>query len=652
MRSSSATLVRAAFMAASLCAAWMGLSGEAASQPDPAAVQPPPVQPPPVAIPRPPPRLRLRTVESPGPATEEALKAHLEVRSAALRAGDRAGADLALGLLEEARDALGARNAILPAAILLDEARSALSEGDDALALERSEQAIRLAPSLLGAHWLAINVLIERDATRVATIGAACVRMFGAWGGTFRNQVHLTGLLLATVLVGLAGAVVLVSLVWSAKYLRFIAHDLSRGLPAVVGTGEMAILLVIAVLLPGVLGLGWPSSVALALGLTLAYQRPLERVVSGVGIFAIAVAPWTVASTAPLIAFHGSRVDHLARTMDQALARPSEIALLERLETDPDDGLAYLVLGARAARRRDGERARQLLEKAVALGEEPAVALNDLGVVELRLGEHDQAERRFEEAARLGGYAEPLVNSSFMAGDRGDFNLAERLMRSAREIDPAVAERAEARAGLPTDHRLMLLGVPSMRLWSELYHLGKAELGATRRQLWQWVGGGSPEWTIPAWSMFALAIGLLGFRTRPRSRACSRCGVPAVEEGTSVTCTQCQSVFGGARGISTAARAAKERDVRAHLRARRISRALASLLPGLRGLLEGKTLLGGTLLTLACVVLALLLTRHGLWMHAWHIPGDGSGRHLVGIFVGMVMTSMVSVSVLRMAWRR
>lgn len=594
------------------------------------------------------PRLVLVEPESPSPVTEERLRAHLEVRAAALRSGDEAGAELALGLLEEARDALGTPNAIFAAVVLVEEAQEARAAGASEPALERARRALRLAPDLLAAHWLHIQLLIDQDATRLARISQAVLQMGAAWLRSFRNQVHLGTILVGLLLLAVVSTFTVVGAAFLGRHLPYQAHDLSRGLPRVIGSGEMTLLMLLGILLPGALGLGWPASIALGLGVTLAYQTSTERSLSVLGVLLVAGAPWLAGAAAPLVAFHGSRVDHLAAVLEEALAEPSETALRAHLNEQPDDGLVHLVLGVRAALRDDLATAEDQLTAAKRARPADVAVLNDLGVVQYRRGEHEQGERHLRAAAgRSAHQAEPHLNLSLIAAERGDFGGAERSLRAAQANDAALVKRIEAKAGIAVERRLSMIHVAPGLLWGELYRLDEAELGATRSELWQRLGGDGPIWTVPALGLLALALGLLGFRTVDRSRPCVKCGQPASSSASGGLCAQCQSVFMKTQSVSTKARHSKERQIFRRQQLVRWGHRLAALIPGLSSLLSGRTLYGFGALLLFFLALGLLLARSWLWVHAWHVPGDGTGRHLLLMGAACMAGGLSALSVWR-----
>jgi hypothetical protein len=253
-------------------------------------------------------------------------------------------------------------------------------------------------------------------------------------------------------------------------------------------------------------------------------------------------------------------------------------------------------------------------------------------------------------AAEIDGRAEPHLNLSLIASERGDFESAQRHGARARGLDPGLVEAVRDRAGLPAEARLELVDVPPSRLWRELYELEAEELGATRAQLWRWVGGRVEEWSIPAWGLFSLALGVLGFRIRHRSAPCVRCGAPSAANDTG-QCQQCASVFGGSRAVAPSARARKEREVWLHRLRRRWLERAAALVPGLGSLFAGRTLLGFAELLVFSWVLALVWVREAVGLHGWRVPGDGSGGAVV-FLAAATGVGLMSLLSLRRAFTR
>lgn len=81
--------------------------------------------------------------------------------------------------------------------------------------------------------------------------------------------------------------------------------------------------------------------------------------------------------------------------------------------------------------------------------------------------------------------------------------------------------------------------------------------------------------------------------------------------------------------VSSKARLAKEEAIRRHQVFLRWGERVAALVPGLGSLMVGRALTGFVQLFLFSIALGLLFARSWLWLHAWHVPGDGTGRLLL-----------------------
>ena len=517
------------------------------------------------------------------------LRVHLEVLAAAIRSKDMRRVDLAVYLIEEARDVLGAPNAILASTFLLQEAKAARNIGQLTHALHLAQQAIRLSPDLLGGHWLNIELIVLNDPARLALVLRAFWAMVGAWGRSFRNQVNLVYSVIVFFGWGAAATWVLFAVILFIRYARYQAHDLALNLPWVFGWGEMALTLALAIILPTILNLGWPASVALILGLTLAYQNRREQILSYLGLILIFLSPCLVEGFAPLVAFPGSRMDHLAIVSEEAQPGNSEEMLKAYSQKHKSDGLTQLVLGLQAARRSNTRDAMRYFEASTVARPQLAEAFNNLGVIKYRMGEVRAAKKNIKKAIEIGSSAPVYLNLSLIELSEGDLDSAHRLNYDAYNLNSEITMRFRNTEGLPIEERFVLLKAPLASLWSELFRMAPQDTSATRAELWEAViKAKTPPWHMPAWSLFSLFLGLMGFFSKERSQACSRCGYPAVKQGKVVYCSQCHSIASSARAIAPAARQAKEREVRAYQLWSSWREQISAFLPGCFGLLRGE----------------------------------------------------------------
>ena len=585
------------------------------------------------------------------PANEGLLRTHLEARAEALRAGDEEQAHLALGLFEEAKEALGAPNAVVAAASLVEEAKDFRADGELERAIQGVRRALRLAPDLLSAHWLHIALLVQDNPARLARIFPALTSMTSAWIRSFRNQVHLAGLIGIAFWLGVLIASVMTALVVFGRYSRYQAYDFAKCMPRVLGTGEVQLLMAVAILLPLVLGFGVLTALVLTLGLSLAYQSRAERVLSGFVLLMVGLTPLIIAGLAPLLVFNGSRIDHMTSVLEEAFADRALVALRQHIERHPSDSLGSYVLGVRAARRSDWRRASEHF-LAAETTRSTAGVLNNLGVLAYRVGDHEAAEAYLLRAIRKGGWAQPSFNLGLIRQARGDMESAQQLLGQARDIAPSVIAMTEADRAEAIEKRFLWIWVSSVQLWGGLYNLDTSELGVTQTQLWQFVGGFMPVWVMPVWVLFVLLLGVQSFRIEVKSAACIRCGAPAIASESPLHCTQCQSIFTSSKAVSFTARQAKEREVAGHRWRTRWLERFAAVVPGLINLVSGRPGRGFAELTVFCVLASLFLTRSSLRFHAWHLPDGGETEAAFGFGILLLLGVLSLVSIRRYAMGR
>lgn len=555
------------------------------------------------------------------------LRVHLEMLAEASRSGDLEQIDLATSLVEEARDALGASNFILASTFLLQEARDFSRQKKWRWAIYHTQQAIRLSPDLLGGHWVYISLLIKKSPFRVALISKAMTDMIFAWIRSFRNQVYIIYFFVSMIFYGSVGAWTLFVCVLFFRYSHCLAHDLLTPLPRFFGPGEVVLALALLIALPAILRFGWPASIALGVGFSLAYQTFYERGISLLGMTLVGAAPWLVQLATPLVAFPGSRIDHLAAVIEQAQPESSVAILKKYGEKKPSDGLAHLTLGGYEARRGRNEQALHHLELAVNAPSPRAEALNNLGVLRYKMGLHEIGEKHLQRARQLGELSSVNLNLSLIYQLRGNVAKAQELSYQVQHQAPAEFRKFQASDGAPIEERLVFVDVPESLLWAELLSMTNQEVSATEADLWETlVDWRVPRLHLPAWSLFSLALGLLGFLNREHSHACTKCGTPTYASQSDVLhCSQCRSIFSSAKAIAPATRQAKERQVRLHHLRKRWRDGLSGFVPGLNPLLRGEACVPNffVMMTFVSLLSVPTIAKNGLQFHAWYLPGDG-----------------------------
>ncbi|MBX2811368.1 MAG: hypothetical protein KTR25_06150 [Myxococcales bacterium] len=592
---------------------------------------------------------RFRPVILPKPdvsvaASEVRLRAHLEMLSHFRRTGDVAQAELALSLVEQARDELGAPNAIQASIYLMYEAKKAEQQRDLVQAVRLAQQAVRLSPDVLGLHSLYIKLLIWYHPAQIRQIAQACWHGITAFGRSFRNQVYFVQLTVVILLLGLSSAWTIFAIILLMRYGRYMSSDLAKYLPPFLGTHKLMVGLGLLVSLPLLVPIGWPASVMLGLTLTLAYQRPCERILSGAGVVFFSLSPIAISLLGSILAFAGSRVDHLSVVLEEALTRGSQVTLQQRVTTYPEDGVAQLILGHRAARSTGYEQALHYFEAAARVFSESSYPINNIAVLKYRLGDVDIAEAMLRRVVSWEPCPEVLFNLALMYQNRGKLEQSQALMRRAQKVQSFWDKRFDVSGNKPVEEQLRLVKPHYGVLWRELIN----EPASSKMLLPLWLvvtGVRSSVWFIPAWGCVALAIGMLGFLSRHRSASCTKCGEPTlICPGEPLQCSQCQSIFASAKAISPITRGAKELQVQNYQRRVTLMNRLAAFVPGGAELFRANQILLGFLVLVSfCGLLSVPTAARWIGTyHTWYLPDGGELYRLlvVGILgIGGLMSA-------------
>ena len=629
--------------------------------PDALAPGPAPVRPfgaPPEDRPAPP-RERLRPLDlppvAPGPAlvTEEALKRHLEARARAVRAGDARLAEVELSLLEEARGALGARNVVLASAALIAEARQAIAANRPERAEALAEAAARLSPDLPAAHWARARAYLATDSARLGAAFAAAADLVVAKVTRFRNLVGLLSDVVVLAAVALLATMVIFTLVQLTKYLRYPAHDLAALGPRFIGPGEVASTIVVLLALPLTFDVGIVPTLAMALGLILAYQRPRERAVSLVLMALLAASPFLLRAGAPLVTYHGSEVDVMATAVSEALAEEGEERLRALSTQRGNDYGSAVILAYRMRQRGDLAGAAQAYRRALAARPSDALAKNNLGAVLWRQGKEDQALALFQSAAQTRTLAEPILNLATSVADLGRYEEANRLLEQGRALNPELTARyTGADAGVGSRRNVLEAPLGEELLWDHFFRVSATQAEAVTLELWRPLGGAVPPFAMTAVVLLCAGLGGLLFRRASSlSVPCPKCARPAVRGAPSQFCGQCHSVFLTAVAVDPSVRMAKENQVRGYQRRRRLTERLLSLLAGAGHVFGDRPIAGVLLLFLFTTAVAVALFPHGLTNHAWDVVVDISGPSLLAV-VAAGLAGLLSIFALRRVMAR
>lgn len=584
--------------------------------------------------------------------SEASIRQALQRRADAAMIGDDGAARRAMNELLEVKRNLGLRNIPVAASLLLHDARSALASDQLDRAVDLAEAATQMAPELPATHWTLAVALARTDPTQVVQIGGATAQALRSWVVPFRNAITFAVWLASAIGLGFVVAALGFTAVQLAKYLRYLAHDISRRLTGVFGIGEFALLFLALIAMPFALGVGLVTSVALALGLLFAYQTGRERLTSAAVLAGMAVTPVVLQQSAPFVLFHGSRIDALVAAYTENLS-PEIAARLDGLaKDDSGERLTYARIHAHRARQRgDLAEARRWYETVVQAAPSDPSALNNLAVLQFLDGDQEAARANFEAAARS-DRAEPRLNYSLLLADEGQFSEADALLLAAREIDPQLTEAFTSLDGVrPAAQRFVEVPLPNALLWARFFDVAPRQRGEVLEELWYPLGGKMPPWGFLL--VVAASIGLGMYASRFRSSLsvpCSKCGRPAPGTPGAPYCEQCVSVFVSGVAVEPRVRQQKEVEVRRYQRRRRWAERLSSP-TGFGLVIGGRPLLGVGLAFVIGFAVGGIALLPLLGVSAWSQPVGGEARALAIGSLALLGLAAAAYSVAQ-SWER
>lgn len=489
---------------------------------------------------------------------------------------------------------------------------------DTALRLQAADLAVRLAPSAPQTHLALASARFEAAPFAVTRWGEelwAAVR--AAWASP-RHRSPLVADAWIAFLVGFQVAAVVAWGVAALRHGRVVVHDLGHALP-----GRPPAWLAATLALGGLAAVaawvdGWALPLLLGVALVWAHCGRQERAALWATLLLAALLPvaheavwreatWADTGAALLDAVDRrgdlSRVDELRAWVERPDAPAEALAALARVE----------------ARRGEGDAARALYERALALRPGWPLALVNLGNLEFAAGDWTEAGRRYEEAvATAPDLAAGWFGLSRVRYRSVEIGLGQEARDRALALDPSLVERYAL--GEDEAFRANRYLVDATLEPADLAALAVRSGAAAEATLGWWAP--LPGWAAP-WvgGLGALALLLLSpVLGKAASRACAHCGAPVCPRcdrraaSAGAACGPCGQVQAREAGLDPAARVEKELQMERHRRRRAWVARWGS------ALLLGPSLRGRAILGVAVV---------GVAVFAW-VLGFGPGHPSLG----------------------
>ncbi len=498
-------------------------------------------------------------------------------------AKDTAKADAALRELLQHKDELEASDFEPLSVGLLRVAAERQTAGDVGAAMQLSEAAVALSPNLPYVRLAYAEALARREPTEV---GRYLEEAKLALGALVKDPRYLRATLADLGAMGLFAllmtAVAVVGVLF-VRRVRYLLHDFHHFFPRAVDRWQSALLALLLLTTPVVLGLGLVPVLLVLLAAVTVYLSVAERAVAWGLLALVGLSPLAAGQLARATAFPGTVAEDVYLLERGGFAADDAAARVRaRHEARAATFAELFALGRFESRRGQLEDALAHYKAASTLRSGDTGLLTNWGNALLASGNPDGASELYMAASKGATLAAPSYNLAMVLRRKaktvpdeavsGVLNQAREAINIANDLDPSLLQRDPP----PEDRLLVGRLVLSLPLpASELDGLARAD-GIGERMEAQLSRALMAGMTGPvAWGLPALAGGLLfawGFLRSglKASKVCEKCGRavcrrcdPELGIGSNM-CTQCVNVFSRKGQVPPQMRARKEAQVFSH----------------------------------------------------------------------------------------
>lgn len=601
-------------------------------------IAPPPVRPatpvepeaPPVVVP---PRPAVTPVVVPKVTDAELLGVWERWRAARSR-NDRAAAEAAQKELLTLRAEVLASDLEPLSMGFVREAAVRRRAGDLTGALALLDVAVALSPGLPAARFARAETYVVEDPLNVPRALGEWKNALATLAGDARYRRPALTDLGALALAAWAATAVAVVAVLFLRRIRYALHDFHHFFPRSVRRWQSALLGLVLLALPAVLGAGLVPVLLVLFASVALYVGRAERWVAAVLLMGLGVMPLAAGTLARFTVFAGTPAEDVyllergGLSAEGAAARVRARAAARTARFQELGALAYY-----EARRGLLEEARADFKAASALKEGDARMLTRFGNALLGLGDEDGAVLLYTQASRADpSMAAPHYNLGQVYRRRArllpDEQVGKELDRStsaiaqAQALDKELLRREPPPEDRPLLNLLLLSPTVPERDWMDLAD-GTQEGARVEAQVGRWLSPALPAgpvgWGLTA-ALAALAavFGEASWRLKA-SRGCERCGQAVCHRCDkdlsvgSAMCGQCVHVFARKSQVPKEFRSRKQDEVDRHQAwTKRVTYALGGLVSGAGHVGAGLPVRGALYAFLFSFAVAALVLHRGL----------------------------------------
>jgi len=551
----------------------------------------------------------------------------------------------------------GIRNLPIFSTLLIREGLEASERGAFKEAEVLCNAAKMLAPGLPYGYFGLAKVQWSKSKLRIDRVLVEYLKGFAASIKNFRLAFREFTEIFFLIGQSTSLAFLLYSFILFLKYLPSFIEALARNFTVQVFQIILAILKIVAVLLPFFLHLSLIWAFMYWSLLFWLYMEKRERFMVGLFLALIVYIPWAMDTSSTVLDHSATPLFNLYRANEETWDHGLKEDLIRGLQANPRDARIIFTLGLINKREGDYERAEHCYKQVISNDSSDAKAMTNLANVYLAMGMVDQAIELNNRAIDLNPRRASFHFNLFRANSKKSTALikTDTSLQRATELNPKLIQNYLAIESDNMNRFVIDETLSTLNLWKDgMYQLiGK----------WTNPGGLVSVWLRPLSDRvgFACPLLFLGMmvaclivaKRKGTMRKCSLCGTPSYRvyarrvEGDSI-CLGCHRLFVKKESLPPKLKVNKMARVKAYRkRAELVSRILSLFSLGGGHVWRNHTIKGVILLFIFSLFILRRIHWHGLIRDADVIPISSplsSEAFFIGLFACFYFISLRSIT--------
>jgi len=551
----------------------------------------------------------------------------------------------------------GIRNLPIFATLLVREGLEASAMGAFEEAVALCDAAKMLAPGLPYGYFALARVYWSQDKFRFDRVLAEYLKGFVAsiknFKLTFIEFTDFFFLIGQSILL----AFLLYSFILFLKYFPSFMEGLARNFKAQVFQIILAIIKIVAILLPFFLQLSFVWAFMYWSLVFWVYLEKRERFMLGLFLILVIYTPWAMDICSNYLDSSANPYLNIYQANEETWDHGLKEDLIRRLQAHPNDTKVLFTLGLINKREGNYPRAEYYYKRVISNDSSAAEALTNLANVYLAMGNADQAIAMNRKAIDLNPQKASFHFNLHRANSKKSIDLikTDPSIQRATELNPRLIQHYLKIETGNMNRFLIDETLSTMSLWKDgIYDL--MEQWADPRVIASaWIKPLSGRWGFISPLLFLCTMVVFSILTRRRGdlRKCPLCGTPSRQVysrriGGDYICLGCYRLFVKKEGLTPKLKTKRMAQVRAYRRKEGVVSKLLSLFSlGGGHVWRSYTIRGVVLLFIFSLFILRTVHWHGLIRSAEVVPTSSplsSEAFLIGLFACFYFISLRSIS--------